>query len=481
MKILFILKDSVMHERYGVMILSSMLKSRGHDVRLVIAANIGGRALAGLVRQFAPSVIAYSAMTGEHIGLLEINRALKKERNFISVFGGPHATFFPELINEEGCDAICVGEGDLALPEFCGRVSENKAYWQTPNFIAKDMEGNIIRNDLMPLVEDLDSLPFADRSIMYEADPALSSEGHKIFFSTRGCPYKCTYCFNRRYNDIYSGKGAVLRHRSPESLIEEICLVKKNHPLDVVWIDDDTFLLKPRGWFNRFSRLYKERVALPLSCNVRANVVTDEAISLLKDTGLDSVWMGIECGDENLANTVLERGLSNEEIINAARIIKKYSVKLVTQNLIGLPVDKSYKVDLRTLDLNIKIKPAFAWSSILYPYPGTPVNFYARKNGFISGDVPFLETNKRFSVFKFSAGEKRNIENLHKLFGLMARFTILRRHSDFLCSLPLGGIYNCLFYLWYGYNMKMKLYPFKNIIKEIGSYLKLWFKFVKKT
>ena len=329
MRILLVLKESTMYERHGVMHLGAVLKSHGHEVSLVLASRAGVKGLRRLMNDFSPAIVGYSAMTGEHMKLLEINRILKRDYKFISVFGGPHATFFPGLIKEDECDAICIGEGEIAFPEFCRRVNNNEDYWQAPNFIVKHNR-EIIRNPLLPLIEDLDGLPFPDRDLMYEADPSLASGTHRIFFSTRGCPYKCTYCFNKKYNEIYKDKGPILRNRSPENLVDEIYSVQGRYPLRIVVIEDDTFILKSKDWFRRFCALYKERVRLPFTCNVRANLVTEEIIAMLKDAGLYLVWMSIECANEDISNRVLDRGIKNEQIIMACNIIKDNGVKLAT-------------------------------------------------------------------------------------------------------------------------------------------------------
>ncbi|MDP2924122.1 MAG: radical SAM protein [Candidatus Omnitrophota bacterium] len=474
------MKESIIHERIGLMYLSSNLKSQGHEVRLVLVERVGISWVMNLMNSYAPTVVGYSAMTGEHVGLLAINKILKEKYKFLAVFGGPHATFFPNLIKEDGCDAICIGEGDIAFPEFCRRVEYNEAYWEAPNFIVKHA-GEIIRNPLLPLVENLDELPFPDRALMYEADPDLLAKGHKIFFSGRGCPYKCTYCFNRKYNEIYQGKGKVIRYRSEENLINEICLVKERYPLDIVLIHDDAFLLKPKDWLIRFANLYKERVKLPLSCNVRANLVSEEIIFILKEASLDSVWMGVECGNEEVANNILERGLTNKQIIMASRSIKNHGIKLCTENVLGLPMKNSYQIDIQTLNLNIAIHPDFAVASLLYPYPGTPIHSYAQTHGFLSRATPFFETNKRHSLFRFSKKERRKIENFQKLFSLITRLPFLKSLQDLLCRLPLGKLYSSIFYFWYGYNMKIRIYPFRSLRKEAGSYIRLWWKLIQKS
>jgi radical SAM superfamily enzyme YgiQ (UPF0313 family) len=480
MRILLVLNDPVMIERLGVMYLSSGLKKRGHEVRLVQASSVGFKGLRSLMNSYSPAIVGYSVMTGEHMKLLELNRALKEEFKFSAVFGGPHATFFPELIKEDGCDAICVGEGDIVFPEFCDRVSRNDRYWQTPNFIVK-YNGGVVQNPLSALIENLDELPFPDRGLMYEAEPPLVNDIRKCFHSARGCAFKCTYCYNAQYNEIYEGKGRVLRNRSPESMINEICALRDRYPLGLVFIGDDTFIAKPKDWFNRFCALYKERINLPFSATVRADLVKEELIDMLRDAGLDSVWMGVECGNQEISRRVLGRTITNQQLLSASAIMKDHGIKIITQNLIGLPVKNSYGVDLQTLDLNIKIGPVFGWSSILYPYPGTQIEKYAKENGFLGDRVLVFETNKKSSAFNFSREQKKRIEHLHKLFGLIVQFPILRRYCNLLCKLPFTGLYNCLFYFWYGYCIKIKLYPFLSLRKELGSYIRLWWNFIHKS
>lgn len=479
MTVLLVVGESVMHERMGVMSLGASLVDAGFTVRLAVASRAGIRGMRTLLETLRPRVVGYSAMTGEHLRLVSLNAALKRDFEFVSVFGGPHATFFPQLAREPGVDAVCRGEGDRAFVEFCRRVADGGDWAATPNIVTW-RAGTLVENDMLPLVHDLDSLPWPDRAMMYEADPDLLHETHKVFFATRGCPYDCSYCFNHRYGDLYRGKGAMVRHRSPENLVAEMEHVKARYPLRVVWVDDDVFLLKPPGWLERFAELYRLRIGLPLSCNVRADLVTESTVRLLVEAGLSSVWMGVECGNEAIARRILRRNLSNEQITRAGRILREAGVMVVTQNLLGLPVEDAYSVDKQTLALNVELRPTFAWSSILYPYPGTAIEAYARETGYLKG-LGFLETNKRASMLHFgSARLKRRIENLHKLFGLMVRFASLRRLCDRLCDLPGEWLYTPVFYLWYGYIVKAKLYPFGSPLRELRSYVALWWRFIRK-
>lgn len=480
--VLIVVRDSIAYERIGVLMLSAGLKSRGHKVSLVVAGHHKPDELFQTICEMKPDVIGYTTMTGEHLALVKLNTKLKSAFSFVSVFGGAHPTFFPHMLEEEiGVDAICIGEGDEAFPEFCSRLSEGAKYWLTPSFHVRH-EGQIYRNNVQALVADMDELPLPDREILYGADPELARVGTKHFMTARGCPYQCTYCFNSSYNEIFKDKGKILRVHSPRRVIEEIRWVKDRYPLDHVYFIDDLFLLKPNGWLEEFAMRFKRDLGIPFSCTIRANVVKDETIKMLKDAGLKFVWMGVECGDEMVANKLLKRGLTNDHIIKAARVLKDNDVQLITQNLVGLPVEDAYATDLRTLDLNIAIRPEFGWSSILYPYPGTGIEESARHSGHLSGPLPYLETNKKASALKFSSlMEKRKIENLHKLFGIIVQFPLLRRHVDFLCMLPLTSFYHILYYLWYGYCLKFKLSPIRSYKTDLPIFTKVFFRMLAKT
>ncbi len=428
-------------------------------MRLAIVGVTEHADIVRMVEEFQPGVIGYSAMTGEHETLIELNRELKLKHDFYAIMGGPHPTFCPDVLEEEGLDAICTGEGDLVFPEFCRRLEAGEDYWKVSTFNVKH-DGGIIVNPKTDLVADLDTLPYPDRQILYEADPQFLKTSTKFFMAARGCPYKCAYCFNVKYNEAYKDKGKIIRCRSPEKVIREIEWVMENNYVKHISFIDDLFILKAKGWIEEFAALYKERIGLTFDCTVRANAVRSDIIATLKEAGMTFVWMGVESGDEKAANNILARGMTNNHIIEAAEILRRNGVRLYTLNIVGLPLEDPFESDLKTLDLNIKLNPAYGGSSILYPYPGSPIEKYVRDAGYLEDEPNYLETYKRSSMLKFkSPMDRRRIENLHKLFGVIVNFPILRPLAKFLCSLPLPWLYRGIYYLWYGYSYKIKLSP----------------------
>ena len=112
MKTLFISKPLVM-EPLGLMYLSASAKNNNHKTDLIFTSqNIEEK-----ISEFKPDVIGYSVMTGDNKFYLDLNRNLKSRHQFLSVFGGPHPTFFPEIISQGGVDIVCRGEGEETFSE----------------------------------------------------------------------------------------------------------------------------------------------------------------------------------------------------------------------------------------------------------------------------------------------------------------------------------------------------------------------------
>ena len=86
MRVLFILQDSVMIERMGVMCLSAALKQAGHETKLVLAGRVGQERLEQVMAEYKPRMVTYSAMTGEYPRLRELNQRLKESRQQVQVY-----------------------------------------------------------------------------------------------------------------------------------------------------------------------------------------------------------------------------------------------------------------------------------------------------------------------------------------------------------------------------------------------------------
>ncbi len=198
--------------------------------------------------------------------------------------------------------------------------------------------------------------------------------------------------------------------------------VTSQYDVRFVLFMDDTFILQDK-WLNEFMTRYKAEIGLPFWCQVRANLVTDEKIALFKDAGCVSVSFGLEAGNDRLRNAVLNRNMSREQILGAAEILRRHDITFMTNNMLGLPTG-TLETDFETLELNAQCRPAYANVFLFQPYPKTALGEWAYEHGWMMGSFDDLSGSvSDDTVIKFgSEAEKRQIENLQKLFALGVEF-----------------------------------------------------------
>jgi len=184
MRVLFVV-DQVDYEPQGLMVLSSALKAAGHETKLAVTSHHDPVHIA---KEFQPGIVGYSVITGSHRTYFDINRRIKAALPVFSVFGGPHPTFFPEMIEEEGVDGICIGEGEAALVDLADSLDAGAIDPSIPNWHFK-LNGDIVRNPIRPCLADLDALPLPDRDLIYAVDPTTRNSPIKHFIAGRAAPF----------------------------------------------------------------------------------------------------------------------------------------------------------------------------------------------------------------------------------------------------------------------------------------------------
>jgi anaerobic magnesium-protoporphyrin IX monomethyl ester cyclase len=353
--------------------LAAALKNGGHSC-LLIHLDKSSKWIEALER-IAPRVVAFSTTTGLHQRYIQASLTLKKHFDFLSIFGGPHPSFFPEMINEGGVDIICRGEGEFPFLELANALDSGTEYFEIANLWVK-REGKIQKNPTRPFIQNLDSLPFPDRDLLNTIDH-LSHSDTRYFMAGRGCPYNCSFCFNQAARKLASGK--YVRWRSLDNLFQEILTVRATHPFRIINFQDDTFILN-QDWLEAFTDRYPREIGLPFFCHVRANLISEKVCRQLAEAGCIHIGIGIESGNDYLRNQILKKRISKQEIMNACEWLNKYGIRITTQNIFGVP-HETIETVLETIDLNIRCRP---YRSNLYyftPYPGTALANYASDMG----------------------------------------------------------------------------------------------------
>ena len=444
-RVLFVVKELMGAEPLGALYIAGALLEAGHECKFT---DTRGADVWGMMRRFRPHVVAYSSTTGIHKHYLGLNARLKEDFQFVSLMGGAHPTFHPEVIFTPGLDVICRGEGEDAAVELCDALAAKKDARHILDLWVKQ-EGKVYANGPRALRRDLDSIPYPPRHLLYEYDDVLRRRPLKSFTSNRGCPFPCSYCFNASLVDHYGGEWKKVRIRSPENLLGELEAVQRQGPLQVVGFRESIFVYSAR-WLKEFGELYRGQVGLPYYCHVRGDMMKQEIVDLLAWSGCHTVNVGIETADERLANEVLQRNIKMDRLAEGIRRLKRAGIVVFADNILGIP-GGTLEDDLATLRLNIELDVDYAAATLCTPYPGTGIARYAVEHGHFDGDFERIdESYYTTSVLEFgSEFEKRQIENLQKLFAITVALPQALPVVKELIKLPENDFFYAAFRAWY--------------------------------
>jgi len=365
--------------------MSAVLKQAGYQTSLIhIVQPISEHDFIVRVQQEKADLIGLSSTSHMFSIARKLTSWLKDARlNVPVICGGIHPTIAPEeSIAADGINMICRGEGEAPLLELCKRLEKQEDISDIPNLWIKKGDGTIMKNNLRPLVNDLDTLPFADRSIFSYPDLFSEREGRGSFMASRGCPHNCTYCCNQLLRSIYGSEGKPTRFRSVDNVIAEIKQVLKDYPFINRLVFDDDILFLNRQWSEEFAEKYSREIHLPFMCNARADVTNQKLVDLLQKAGCYYVRFGLESGNEEIRYTVLNRRMKNDQIKRAFAMCKRAGFTTLSYNIVGFPHETPSAI-LDTIKLNASINVDVTHVTIFQPYPGTKLAELCRKESLL--------------------------------------------------------------------------------------------------
>ncbi len=406
---------------FGIMSLSATLPARHR--REVFVGDLE-KDVAGKVVAYRPEVIAVPLMALEYHWALEtLSRIKNRLPEAIVVAGYIHAVSRPEIIEHPLIDAVCLGEGEYSFPDLLDRFEQTGKLGKTDGFWVKE-DGRILKSERSRLVPDLDALPDEDRALYYDKYPVLARDKLKHFMASRGCPFSCFFCCHQVYRRLYRGRGGYVRRRSPSNTVRQVKEVVRRWGAHSLCFLDDVFVMDAE-WLRKFSEHYRSEIGLPYFCAVTPQHMTEEIAALLADSGCRTVNFGVETADEKKRFEVLNKRVTDAQIFECARLVKKHGMKIQTTMIFGLPfetVDEAFG----NISFNIRLGTDFMASNILLPFPGTRIEKIALEAGILAPDYlndPRYRGIHLESVFKFRDIEV--IERVQKISHLAVKFPFL--------------------------------------------------------
>lgn len=350
-----------------------------------------------------PDILAISPMTSTYQWALQVAKASKQINPNIKVlFGGVHTSALPlRVLENDFIDFAVVGEGDIAIMEIIKAVEENEYNNPIINTYHKNNSGIIIKGRQSGFLQDLDSLPFLDKPLWEEH---VNMNEIYMTLATRGCPYRCTFCFNSFYADLPEEKSKFVRMRSVDHVIAELKVAKRRYNMRWVDFEDDVFATK-LSWLEEFAYKYKKEINIPYQILTHPRYVNEKVAKLLKESGCQWIQMGIQSTDDDFKKKSLMRYEKIADVENAMKYLNMYGLKVKVDHMFGLP-NEPEDAQKNAQKLYSNTSPARIqtfWTSFL---PGTAMMKEAIEDGTLSQQqADNINDGKDFLFF-------RNIENV---------------------------------------------------------------------
>jgi len=302
-----------------------------------------------LLRKIRPDLVGISITSSLTADLaFALSDRIREEVGAPVIVGGAHPSVCPEE-SLEHADFVCRGEGEAALADLADALAAGRPVHSIANIWAK-RGWEVVRNDVRPLKDDLDSLPFVsfgepgcyfiEDNYLQEVDPATRIPIYHTAASRMACPFSCAFCAGvwlRR--ELYAGKGCVRRYRSVGKIIAEVNRARLCHPqMQVVHFWDEVFGVRaPAHWLDEFCARFPKEVGLPFGIWSHPGMVTDQLVGKLKAAGLKSVVLGVESGSEQVRREVLNRRERNSVVLRAAAALNRHGVEVGYDFILDLP------------------------------------------------------------------------------------------------------------------------------------------------
>ncbi len=421
MRVLFIYPniDTQIGFNYGVASLSAVLRQKGHETALIsLNEKLGpipsDEELLEQIKAFSPDIVGFSCVTTQFKHAERIARLVKDKLGTPTIAGGVHATMVPaEVLRTAVFDYACVGEAEEALPELLETIQGGGDFTHVGNiWAAKDFA--IYTNKVRPF-PDITGLPQKDYSIFDFQQLIDAKEGWVGLMAGRGCPYRCTYCFNHQIVERYRhdtglpvGKLNYIRRHPVGDVIAEIEYLLENYERIKMFIfDDDVFTLNRQYVLDFCEQYRKAGIEVPFVVNAHVRRFDEEIAEALSGAGCRIVKFGLESGSPRVRREVLHRYMSNEAIAAAFETCRRHDLHSSAFLMIGLPTETRDEL-LETVQLLATSMPGrFRWS-VFFPFPGTQAYDIAKKSGAID-EEKMAGLDNFFSESCLDFGEEHNL------------------------------------------------------------------------
>jgi len=325
------------------------------------------------------------------------------------------------LTSAEHVDSVAIGEGEVILPELLHRLEHDVNWRDTPGIAYRPKEGHIRVNRNPAYTLELDALPFPLRQSRESSAPHNRYwSSHYEVITSRGCPFRCSFCCIREYTR--SASIPVYRRRSVANVLHELDVLVRQHGARIISFDDANFIAGKSGReyaLELADGLQRKGLRLQFSVALRSPDVDEPLLAGLKKVGLTGVVLGVESGVQRILD-YYNKGVTVAENTRAIRVIQRLGLACYPGFIFYVP-DITFEEVRQNVDYlkEMRLLSPERFQALL-PYPGTPIATRLAMEGVLepgSAETGFVGqfrlADQRVHVFKQMIDHSRDLVRMH--------------------------------------------------------------------
>ena len=390
---------------YGLLYIGAVLEKAGHDTR-ILDRNAECRNPGEVIRQFQPDIVGISAMTGPClVDAISISESAKEINKKIKViWGGVHPSLFPEqILTEPSIDMIVNREGELTIIELLD-ILQSGGNPETVNGIYFKKNNTIVKTEDRPMIKDINILPDPAWHLIdvekYIVRSKINKRNSFTMNTSRGCPYKCTFCYNQKFDNNWRALNA-------ERILRQVLYLQSTYNVNYINFLEDNFTVNKNRVREVCNLLIEQKVGLKWECESRIAVLDKKILELMRSAGCHLIGFGIESGSPKILK-MIKKQITIDQIKETLHLCKKAGIWTDVYFMAGFPDEQLEDLDM-TVTLLKKVPYKRADFMVYRPYPGSELYEYCLDKGLFSppqnmrdwGDISDVHSTK-YSVGNIS-------------------------------------------------------------------------------